>query len=112
MDCGHKVLPRRKKFDVMVTESRHLLCTRHDVHGKKLTDSLDQANSTSTQALLLLTILLFFLSCRSYFKTLAAHMEEKAQSRKVIWSLSMSALCPGTDFRFPLEPCNSINSAD
>jgi hypothetical protein len=57
MDCGDKVLSRRKKFDVMVTKSRHLLCTRHDFHGEKLTDSLDQAVSNSTQALLLLTIL-------------------------------------------------------
>jgi Fe2+ transport system protein B len=96
MDCGHKVLPRRKKFDVMVTESRHLLCTCHDLHGEKLTDSLDQAVSNNTQALLLLTILLFFLSYRSCFKTLAAYTEEKEQLRKVISPLSMSALCPGT----------------
>jgi hypothetical protein len=57
MACGIKVLPRRKKFDIMVTEWRHLLCTRHDVHSEKLTDSLGQAVSNSTQALLLLTIL-------------------------------------------------------
>lgn len=76
----------------MVTESRRLLCTRYDLYGEKLTDSLNQAVSNSTQALLSLTILVFFLPCRSCFQTLAAYMEEKEQLRKVISPLSMSAL--------------------